>query len=201
MDRELELVRKNIWPESKIMRALLFPDMSGVLDRALSNSAASHHSYSRSRDYKTTRIGRTTTSIGDTPAHKRHDDISFLRYSNEQWPWTGDAWACTYVHASGILPIQLPVSDYLPTGHFRYMPAGGDRHDGIEPPALDACINGEKSRGILNTASLSDRASLQLANSEMNDATRGVDFIATLFLFVVRDEYRHVKRGEVWRQN
>ena len=52
-----------------------------------------------------------------------------------------------------ILPIQLPVSGYLPTGHFRYMPAGGDRHDGIEPPALDASINGERSRGILNTVS------------------------------------------------
>ncbi|KYM79538.1 hypothetical protein ALC53_09977 [Atta colombica] len=63
------------------------------------------------------------------------------------------------------------------------MPAGGDRHDGIEPPALDACINGERSRGILNTASLSDRASLQLANSEMNDATRGVDFILRHYFF------------------
>lgn len=32
------------------------------------------------------------------------------------------------IHAPGILPIQLPVSGYLPTGHFRYIPAGGDRH-------------------------------------------------------------------------
>lgn len=31
-------------------------------------------------------------------------------------------------HAPAILPIQLPVSGYLPTGHFRCIAAGGDRH-------------------------------------------------------------------------
>lgn len=114
-----------------VITVLLFPaiDSRFSIARSFSHRAKK---VSRLHTIKTTGIRRRERerekeSDVDRNCRYRHngDGIIFTLLKRAM---TVDDSERTHIHAPGILPIQLPVSGYLPTGHFRYIPAGGDRY-------------------------------------------------------------------------